>query len=205
MEIALIVGFCLVLVLALAGGVLAFSNYIYSKNRIFSKTKYQVLWITIAGFMFIFMLIAGILFAVNKPTKYSCAYIGLSFTNFSISAIYLVYFLVLPKLTNGNKISYDKILNVDYDQKVKEILNKIGDLESHKNNLLTKHSKYYQEMLSFYESILNRAKNKEISLVEKMADIVTFNDAFTHKWCTKTNYYQTYLTFKFCNILKSFS
>ncbi|MCQ3908911.1 MAG: hypothetical protein MJ200_05305 [Mycoplasmoidaceae bacterium] len=131
--------------------------------------------------MFIFMLIAGILFAVNKPTKYSCAYIGLSFTNFAISAIYLVYFLVLPKLTNGNKISYDKILNVDYDQKVKEILNKIGDLESHKNNLLTKHSKYYQEMLSFYESILNRAKNKEISLVEKMADIVTFNDAFTHK------------------------
>lgn len=205
MEIALIVGFSLILALSVVGMVLAYSTYIYSKNRIFSKTKYQVLWIIIAAFMSVFMLIAGILFAVNKDMNYRSAYLGLSFTCFVMSILYLVYFLILPRITNSNKISYEQMLKQDYDQKIKAILNKIGDLESYKNELLTKHPKYYKELLSYYEGILNRAKNSQISLVEKMADIVTFNDAFTHKWCTYTNYYQIYLTFKFCSILKNIS
>ena len=87
----------------------------------------------------------------------------------------------MPKLTNKNKISYEQMLKIDYDQKIKDLMAKIGDLEAYKNQLLNKHPKYYQELLSYYESILNRAKNSQISLVEKMADIVTFNDTFTHK------------------------
>lgn len=119
--------------------------------------------------------------------------------------IYLIYFLFLPKLTNKNKIDYEKMLEIDYDQKIKNLLDKVGDINVCKDELSSKHQKYYHELLSHYQNILNRSKNMKISLAEKMADIVTFNDAFTHKWCASTNYYQMYLTYQFCAILKKIS
>lgn len=209
MEIALVVGFSLLLALAICGSVLLYSHYIYSKNRVFSKTKYSVLWLVACGLLAIFMLVAGILFAINinsdEPLQFATVYTGLSFTCFALCLFYLVALLLMPKLTNKNKITYDNILNVNYDAKIKQVLAKMGDIEQVKTNLSSKHRKYYQAMLSYYESILNRAKNSKLSKVEKMADIVTFNDAFTHKWCTFTNYYQLLLTFKFCQILKNIS
>lgn len=209
MEIALIVGFSLLLILALAASVLLYSHYIYSKNRVFSKTKYATTWIVICGILSVFMLITGIMFALNINSKESLAYANvytaLSFVCMTICLVYFVVLLLIPKLTNKNKIDYDKILSVDYDALIKQLMQKIGDVEQAKAKLSNKHLKYYQTMLSYYESILNRVKISKLSKIEKLADIVTFNDAFTHKWSTVTNYYQILLTFKFCQILQKIS
>lgn len=205
MAEALIVGFALILALCIAGVPLACSHYIYSKNRIFSKTKYSVMWIVIVALMLVFMLITGILFCIYNDQKYAYVYVGISFTCLAFCIGYLIYFLMMPKLTNKNKIGYDQILKVDYQPLIKDVLAKIGSLEQYKKQLSTKHAKYYQELLYAYESILNRAKNSQLSIVEKMADIVTFNDTFTHKWSTFTNYYQIYLSLSFCEILKKIS
>ncbi|MBQ0045565.1 MAG: hypothetical protein KBS35_01600 [Mycoplasma sp.] len=209
MEIALIVGFSLLLALAIAASVLVYSHYIYSKNRVFSKTKYATTWIVICSVLAVFMLVTGIMFTLGinyqDSLKYAAVYAGLSFACMSICLVYLVILLVMPKLTNKNKISYDNILSVDYDTKIKQLLDKIGDVDKAKAKLADKHLKYYQAMLSYYENILNRAKNSKLSKVEKLADIVTFNDAFTHKWSTVTNNYQLLLTYKFCQILQKIS
>lgn len=206
MDVALLVGFILLVILSVAASSLIYSHYIYSKNRVFSKTKYSVLWIIFCAVLFIFMLIAGIFFSIdlNKwhTFRFDAAYVGLSFTIMVLSIAYMICFLLIPKLTNKNKISYDQMLNVDYASKVKALEAKIGSEQALKDYLNKKHNKYYQAMLSYYESILNRAKNLQISQTEKMADIVTFNDAFTHKWCSKTNDYQLLLTFRFCAIFQ---
>ena len=64
------------------------------------------------------MMVTGILFAINinsdGPLQFAKVYTGLSFTCFSLCLIYLVALLLIPKLTNKNKITYDNILNVDY-------------------------------------------------------------------------------------------
>lgn len=209
MEIALVVGFSLLLAVALVASVLLYSHYIYSKNRAFSKTKYSVMWIVISSLLGIFMLVAGILFALNinsdEPLTFAGVYSGLSFAIFALCIIYLCALLLMPKLTNKNKIEYTKILETNYDSLIKQTELKMGDVEALKNKLIAKHTKYYQAMLSYYEGILNRVKNPKISKVEKLADIVTFNDAFTNKWSTYANYYQLLLTFKFCEILKKIS
>ncbi|MCQ3907942.1 MAG: hypothetical protein MJ219_04500 [Mycoplasmoidaceae bacterium] len=131
------------------------------------------------------VLIAGIIFAIdlhsNNPLTYGAAYVGLSFTCFAIGLFYLIVFILIPKLTNKNKIAYEQILNVDYEQKINQLMKEIGDLEALKAKIAKTNRHYYHEMLSYYENILNRAKNSQISKVEKLADIVTFNDTFTHK------------------------
>ncbi len=127
------------------------------------------------------MLVAGTLFICYRTEKYALVYIGLSFASLAFCIAYLIFFLLVPKTTNKHKISYEQLLKVDYQPLIKDVLAKIGDLEQYKKQLSQKHSKYYQEMLQAYETILNRAKNSQLPLVEKMADIVTFNDTFTHK------------------------
>lgn len=209
MEIALIVGFSLILAVEIAASFFIYSHYIYSKNRLFTKNKLSPLWITVCILLVVLLLIASIFFAVDmnasEPLKYSKVYTILSFIGFGISAIYLVIFLIIPKLTNKNKIGYDKILTIDYGTKIAELKQKIGDVEVLKNRLATKQKHYYRDMLSYYENILNRAKNLQISKVEKLADIVTFNDTFTHKWCGFLNNYQILLTYQFCEILEKIS
>lgn len=210
MSIALLVGLILLLVLSIGASALIYSYYIYSRNRLFSKTKYSVLWLVFIGVMIIFLIIAGIFFCLdialwNNSMEYSPAFVGLDFTILALSIAYLVCLLIIPRLTNKNKVPYYQILKVDYSQKIKAIKEKIGDLDALKTNLSTKRKRYYTDMLSYYESILNRAKNLQISKVDKLADIITFNDAFTHKWCTFTNNYQILLTFQFCEILKKIS
>lgn len=209
MAIALLVGFSVLIALSLTASVLVYSHYIYSKNRVFSKTRYAILAIAVCAFMAAIFLVAGILFVLDyvgqEPMEYCLAFVVLSFVSLAISLVYLVIFLLIPRLTNKNKISYDMMLKVNYHEKVAQIEQQIGDIEVLKNKLSTKHTKYYHDMLTYYESILNRAKNSQISKVEKMADIVTFNDAFTHKWSTLTNNYQLLLTFKFCEIFENIS
>lgn len=206
MEIALLVGFSILLALAIAASSLVYSHYIYSKNRLFSKTRYQVLWIIILALVFCITLIGGILFIISKELiRFALACSILSFITSGVVAIYLVFVCLIPTLTNKNKIGYDNILKTDYQTKISELKAKIGDVEALKSKLLTKHNQYYTSMISYYENILKRLKDEKISLVEKQADIVTFNDAFTHKWCTFTNNYQLLLTYQFCDALVKFS
>ncbi len=209
MYIALLVGLCLLTALGLGASALVYSSYIYYRNRVFSKTKVSVLWIVVCGFMVIFMTIGIVCFSLDANTWHTClefdpAYIALSSVCLFLSIAYLVFFSLLPKLTNKNKIPYDQMMKVDYQTKIKQIQQRLGDLNKVKNDLLTHHKHYYQDMLFYYEKILNRLKDQKISLVEKMADIVTFNDTFTHYWCTKTNDYQLLLTYQFCEALKKF-
>lgn len=210
MEIALVVGLSLLLGFGLLAGILLYSHYIYSKNRIFSPTKYSILWIVLSALMFALLLGAGICFILDiqqwhTTDAYDPAYIGLSFSCAGVSLIYFIFFLIVPKVTNKNKIAYNNILNIDYQTKLNDLMKKIGDIQTLKDEINKKRHKYYVQMLSYYESILIRLKDEKISIVDKQADIVTFNDAFTHKWSTHTNDLQLLLTYQFCDALVKIS
>ncbi len=210
MEIALIVGLSLLLGFSLMGGILLYSHYIYSKNRVFSPTKYSILSIVLSILMFSLIMGAGICFIFDiqqwhTSDAYDPAYIGLSFSCAGISLIYFIFFLIIPRATNKNKIAYNNILNIDYQTMLNNLMARIGDIQALKDEINKKHHKYYVQMLSYYESILIHLKDKKISIVDKQADIVTFNDAFTHKWSTHTNDLQLLLTYQFCDALVKIS
>ncbi len=209
MEVALIIGLCILLGLSIGATPLVYSYYIYSKNRLFNKNKIDILWIVICSIFALILLAAGIFFIVDlkhwqSSLDYDPAFIGLSFTCFAFILSFLICFVVIPKLTNKNKISYENILKIDYQTKINQVLDKIGDVEKLKNHLATKNKKYYQSMLISYENILIRLKNEKISGVEKLADIVTFNETFAHKWSDKTNDYQLLLTYQFLALMQKF-
>lgn len=210
MNIALLVGFSILFTLELAASALIYSHYIYSRNRIFSKIKPSIMWIVICAVISAFLIATSIYFCIdltqwNNSLKFDVAFIVLSFLSLSLSIVYLIYFAIVSKIVNKNKIDYKDMLHIDYVSKVKELETQIGDVERLKTTIETKFPKYYHEMLNEYKTIVNRAKNSQIPIAEKMADIVVFNDTFTHKWCGFVNNYQKLLTFKFCEIFQKFS
>lgn len=207
MEIALVVGLSILLALSLGATALIYSYYIYSKNTIFTKNKPNVLWIVVCAIFSLILLGVGVFFIVDlvhwQATKqYDPIYIGLSFTCFVFFLSFLICFIFIPKITNKDKISYQDILKIDYQSKINQLLTKIGDIEALKSNIAKKHKNYYQRMLFSYENILKRLKNEKISTPEKLADIVTFNETFAHKWCGKTNDYQLFLTYQFLALMQ---
>lgn len=210
MKIALIVGFSLLLAIGLAAGYLIYAYFTYSKNRIFSKTKYSISWIVVLCCLICLLLTSGIMFTLDAvgdydPIEYSSVFLGLNWSCFILCVVYLIMLLIIPSKTNKNKIEYENILKIDYSIKIKLCLSKIDDVEKCKAKLSAKHNKYYVSMLSFYENILRRAKDTTIPMNEKLADIVTFNDAFTYRWSNKVNNYQQLLTYQFCEVLQKIS
>ena len=160
MDIALVVGFSILLVLTVAASGLLYSHYIYSRNRVFSKTKYSILFITLIAVLFVLTLLAGILFIWDTheetPIRWATVNCGLSFTISGLSALYLIFVCLIPTLTNKNKIGYNNIKNVDYDAKIKQLEAKIGNVQELKDYLIKHNKNYYTSMLSYYESILKR-------------------------------------------------
>lgn len=209
MEIALIVGLSILLALSIGAIPLIYSYYIYSKNTIFTKIKPNKLWIIVCAIFAFILLGVGIFFIVDlnhwqATVQYDPIYIGLSFACFVFFLSFLISFILIPKNTNQSKISFENILKIDYPSKISQLLIKIEDVEKLKSSIAKKHKNYYQRMLFSYENILKRLKNEKISVPEKLADIVTFNETFAHKWCDKTNDYQLLLTYQFLALMQKF-
>ncbi len=127
------------------------------------------------------MLIAGIIFCLDKNINYVNVCVSLCFINFILGVCYVLYFSLLPKLVNKNKINYLNIANVDYEKKINDLMQKIGDLDQYKKKLIHNNPKYFNKMLKCYDAILKRLQDRNISITEKVADIVIFNDSFTYK------------------------
>lgn len=205
MDIALLVGLSILLGLVVAANALIYSYYIYHKHTLFTKAKVEIMWITICVIFAIVLIAAGVFFTVDlnnwqSSVELDPAFIGLSFACCAFFIYFIICLIVIPKKVNKNKIDYQNILNVDYQSRI----NALGDVEKCKKQLAQKHKKYYNNMLISYENILKKVKNEKISLPDKIADIVIFNDTFTHKWCGQTNDYQLLLTYQFLLLMQKF-
>jgi len=154
--------------------------------------------------MFVCLLIFVILVGLNfhsKPNPYFASYLGIGITLLVLSTAYIVAFSLMYVFNNKNKIDYLDIPNIDWKTKEAE-LSKKYDIEAIKAKLSAKNPKYYTSMLEYYKTIVFRMGQKNLPISETIADIVTFNDAFTHKWCGKLNVYQLQLTYKFLMVFE---
>lgn len=206
MDGAIIAGFSILMVIAVACIPFMYSYYMYTKNRLFTKPKTSVVGVVISSILAAAVLAFGIFFAtqINSGISKNCvAYLSLSFVLLAFSLGYLACFIIIPIINKKGKIAYDAIPDVDWTQKLKELEVKYGNIEAKKDELIAKHKKHYQSVLTYYQAILYSSKNKQIPIAEKIADIVTFNDAFTSKWSTKDNLLVCYLTYKYCEIIQN--
>jgi len=204
MDIALLVGLCILLAIAIAGIAFVYSYYIYSKNRLFSKIQFPVIPVTITSVLFVCLLIFVILVGINfssKANPYFGAYLALGILLLVATADYIIAFILTYFYSNENKIDYMDIPNIDWKAKEAE-LSKKYDIEAVKAKLSAKNPKYYTSMLEYYKTIVSRMGQKNLPISETIADIVTFNDAFTHKWCGFLNVYQLQLTYKFLMVFQ---
>lgn len=200
----LIVGFCIILAFALGCVPFMYSYYIYNKNRIFGKTKYSTFGITISGVMIAISLVAGLLLiaARNKMDFSATPFIALSFVLMAIAIAYLVLFIVIVKITNKDKIALANIHKPNYSQLLKQTKQQIVDVEQFKKMLMEKNPKQFSLMLNYYKTALTHMNNKQLSEADKLAYIVTFNDAFSNKWSSKKNLYVAYLTYEFLDLFE---
>lgn len=199
-----IAGYVIFLAVMIVIAIFMYAYNTYTKNRIFSKTKLSIVAIIIFSLLIACFSIIGGYFAWHLTTTESEAsdklHVIFSFILVGLCIGYLVSFIVITIINNKNKINYSEIPKIDWQAKIEALKSQIGNVESLKNLLKTKHKKYYQQMLSYYETILNNAKNKKIFTNQEIADIITFNDAFSHKWSRFLNSYQLLLTYQYCAI-----
>lgn len=204
MEVGYIVGYCLFLVIYLTVGVFMYSYNTYTKNRLFSKAKYSALIIVIFSLLTLCFSGFGGFFIWDylneKQAQGGLIHIICCFILVGWSLAYLIGFILIVLLNNKNKIDYNQIKSIDWNKKIEDLQKEIGDFEVLKTKLLKTSKKYYQQMLSYYQVILNNIKNDSVPYSSKIADIVTFNDGFSHKWSTKLNAYQLLLTYQYCQL-----
>lgn len=204
MEAGYIVGYCLFLAIYLMVAVFMYSFNTYTKNRLFSKAKYSALIIVIFSLLILCFSGFGGFFiwdythdkaALGGQWHIMCCFILLAW-----STAYLIGFILIVNINNKHKLDYNQIRITDWDQKIKQLKQQIGNFEPIKEKLIKRYKKYYQHMLAYYQVILNNIKDKNIPYASKVADIVTFNDGFSHKWSTKLNAYQLLLTYQYCQL-----
>lgn len=204
MPVGYIIGYCLFLAVMLTVSIFMYAYGTYCKNRLFTKSKPQVLFIVIFALLALCFAGVGAFFIWHYQSAESestdLLHIIFCFILVSFCLVYILCFVLITKLGNKNKIKYDQIAKIDWTAKAKALESEIGDLESFKSRLSRKHKKYYRQMLTYYKAILNNAKNDKIPLSHKIADIITFNDSFTHKWSSKINRFQLLLTYQYCQI-----
>lgn len=187
-------------------GVFLYSYGVYVKNRLFTKPKLSIIILVIVGLIIAGLLFIGIYLAVKagsvkqKSQDYATES-ALILVDAILMIINYACYIVVTLVSKNNKIDYTSIPNVDWEAKISELKLKV-DVEQLKSFGATSEKSYYQDMLNSYKEILNKAKDPEYSDAEKMADIVMFNENFTHKWSTKNNNLQLLLTYEFCKIFK---
>lgn len=204
MPVGYIVGYCLFLAVMLVVSMFMYAYGTYCKNRLFTKSRPQILFIVILGLLALCFIGVGSFFIWHYKSAQSeqadLLHIIFCFILVTLCLIYILCFILIAKLTNKNKIKYDQIAKIDWASKARALEKQIDDIEAFKAKLASKHKKYYRQMLTYYKAILNNAKSDKIPLSHKVADIITFNDSFTHKWSSKINYFQLLLTYQYCQI-----
>lgn len=199
-----IAGYVIFLAVMIVVAIFMYAYNTYTKNRLFSKTKLSVVAIIIFSLLIACFSIIGGYFAWHITTpdteQADKLHVIFSFILAGFCIAYLISFIVITITNNKNKINYADLAKIDWQAKIDSLKAEIGDVEALKQRLATKHKKYYQQMLSYYETILNNARNKKIFTNQEIADIITFNDAFSHKWSRFLNSYQLLLTFQYCAI-----
>ncbi len=199
-----IAGYVIFLAVMIVVAIFMYAYNTYTKNRLFSKTKLSVVAIIIFSLLIACFSIIGGYFAWHMTTpdveQADKLHVIFSFILAGLCIAYLISFIVITITNNKNKINYADLAKIDWQAKIDSLKAQIGDVEALKQQLATKHKKYYQQMLSYYETILNNARNKKIFTNQEIADIITFNDAFSHKWSRFLNSYQLLLTFQYCAI-----
>jgi len=184
--------------------IFVYSYATYVTNRLFTKTKLSIVILVIVGLIIAGLLFVGIYLAtrVNKEPLKAKQYAVLAtlmlVDTFLMLANYLAYIFVTV-FSNNNKIDYKSIPTINWTQKIEEMKAKV-DVEALKAAASTSKKKYHLDMLNAYVAILTKAKDPTVTDADKMADIVVFNENFTHKWSTKNNNLQLLLTYEFCKI-----
>lgn len=201
-----ILGYVIFLIVMAAIAVFLYVYKTYTKNRLFTKPKMPILPIIILCLLLVCFCLIGSYFAWNMnsddPAKGAKLHVIFSFILMGLCLLYLTAIIVITINNRKNKIDYSNIGKINWNQKINELKSQNNNLEDLKQKLSIKHKKYYYQMLSYYETILNNAKNSKISRADQIADIVTFNDAFSHKWSRKLNNFQLLLTYQYCALFQ---
>lgn len=205
-----IAGYVIFLLVMVVVAIFLYAYKTYSSNRVFTKPKMPIIALIILGLLIVCFSLIGGYFAWNltseQPVEGAMLHVAFSFVLVGLCLIYLIAFITITKVTSKNKIDYLSINKINWKQKLINLQNEVKDMEKLKQVLATKHKKYYYQMLSYYETILNNAKNKGIKKEDQVADIVTFNDAFSYKWSKKLNAFLLLLTYQYCALFqKKFS
>lgn len=205
MNVYFIVGYSFLGLITIFGAIYLYSYWTYTKNTVFAKAKYSSYTWIFYTLIFILMLTLGILFLTifktNLEIKLSEVNAGLCFGFLFIDIVNIVLYVLIVQKNSKNKLDYKNLDGIDFDAKLLEIKNKIGNVDEFKVYLLKKHKKYFKALNEQYLVILKNAKDKNISKAEKIADIVLFSDNFSHKWSSKVNLYQLMLTYDFLKII----
>lgn len=204
MQAGYIAGYVIFYAVIVTVAVFMYAYNTYTKNRLFSKAKISALVVVIFSLLAAcFAAVGGyFIWHMTSPDaeQTDVLHIVLCFILVGFCLAYLVAFIVITINNNKNKIDYKNISQIDWKAKIQELEKEIGDVEKLRLTLANKHKKYYQQMLTYYETILTNAKKPDVTAANKIADLITFNDAFSHKWSKKLNRYQLLLTYRFCEI-----
>jgi len=190
--------FCTLVVVAFL-----YSYHIYTKNRLFTKPKLSLVVVIVTSILIAVLIGAAIAvivrgttaIATDKP-KYTTIGILLLVSSLMMLGDLIGYVIITKKNAKG-KIDYTQVASINWNAKINELKASV-DVEQLKAKLNKR--KYYQRMLNDYKEILLLAKDSKKPDSDKLADIVVFNENYTHKWSKTNNNLQLLLTYEFLKI-----
>jgi len=190
--------FCTLVVVAFL-----YSYHIYTKNRLFTKPKLSLIVLIISSILIVVLIAAAIVVIVKGATsvgaeKQKYTTIGILLLVSSLMMLGdLIAYIIITKNNAKGKIDYTQVASINWNAKIDELKASV-DIEQLKAKLNKR--KYYQRMLNDYKEILILAKDSQKPDSDKLADIVVFNENYTHKWSKTNNNLQLLLTYEFLKI-----
>ena len=183
----------LVYVLAIA---YFYSYYFYAKHRIFTKVKYSFMAILLGSTILVCFLGMGIYvsidYAITHYASQSDNLISMIFCWIIVvfSSLHIIYYCLLPKLVNKNKIDYKDFKTTNFILKAEQLQTKIGDFNFLGDLLQKKHKKYFTSLIKEKDRINQLLEQETFDYVDLLAGIITFNEQFTTRWSERYNNYQ---------------